>query len=319
MQHMEATLKTGVALGVVVFLAACNARESVGDLGESSGGSKSGSVLPMAEAGARAEAATGEAGAGGTGLAGPGEGGGGSDGPRHQPPLAPYAPRSGPFKMVVYSRTEEFRHTSAIAAGQELLHEIADEQGIELLVTEQNAFLADLAGVEVVFFLNTTGDVFDDAEQAIFEAWMKQGGAFAGTHSAVDTEKAWPFFAEITGQSYFTHGPAGEAGNLELEPSMLDHPALKGLPNPWPHSEEWYVFDQHAAWSMKPGFQVLMRTSVPGKPYDGHPAAWVREWGNFRAFYSSLGHDAATFQEPLFKQHLTGGIMWTARREHLLD
>lgn len=317
---MEVALKTGAALGVVVFLAACNARESVGDLGASSGGSKSGSLLPMGEAGARAEAPTGEASTGGAGLAGPDESvDGGSAGPSDEPPLVAYAPRSGPFKMVLYSRTEEFRHISAIPAGTALLQEIADEQGFELLVTEENAFLAELDSVEIVFFLNTTGDVFDDAEQEIFEAWLKQGGAFAGTHSAVDTEKAWPFFAEITGQPYFQHGPSGEAGKLVLEPSMLDHPALKGLPNPWPRSEEWYIFDDHAAWSIKPGFQVLMRTSVPGKPYDGHPAAWVRQWGNFRAFYSSLSHEAATFQDPLFKQHLTGGIMWAVRREHLLE
>jgi type 1 glutamine amidotransferase len=221
--------------------------------------------------------------------------------------------------MVLYSRTENFRHTDAIDAGTGLLQQIADEQGFELLATEENAFLADLDSVEIVFFLNTTGDVFDDAEQKIFQAWMKRGGAFAGTHSVVDTERDWPFFAEIVGQSYDFHGPSGEAGNITLEPSMLDHPALKGLPNPWPRSEEWYIFDQHADWSVKPGFEILMRTSVPGKPYDGHPAAWVREWGNFRAFYTSLSHEAATFQDPLFKQHLTGGIMWAARREHLLE
>jgi type 1 glutamine amidotransferase len=221
--------------------------------------------------------------------------------------------------MVLYSRTENFRHDDAIRAGSESLQQIADEQGFELLVTEENDFLADLDSVEIVFFLNTTGDVFDDDEQQLFEAWMMRGGAFAGVHSAVDTETAWPFYSEIVGQRFESHGPAGEAGNLELEPSMLDHPALVGLPNPWPRAEEWYTFDEHAVWSAKPGFQILMRSSVPGGPYDGHPAAWVREWGNFRAFYTSLSHEAAAYQDPLFKQHLTGGIMWAVRREHVLE
>ena len=281
--NTEAALKTGIALGVVVFLAACSARESVGNLGESSGGTKSGSVLPHAEAGAEAGAPTGEASAGGAGLAGPGEGSAGeSDGPSDLPDTPP--PRSGLFKMVGYSRTQGFRHDAAIDAGKILLQEIADEQGFELLLTEENTFLADLHSVEVVFFLNTTGDVFDESEQEIFEAWMTRGGAFAGTHSATDTERDWAFYSELTGQSYDLHGLSGEAGSVELEPSMVDHPALRGLPNPWPLSEEWYQFSQHAVWSTKPGFQILMRTSVEGASYDGHPAAWVREWKKFRSF-----------------------------------
>jgi type 1 glutamine amidotransferase len=316
LQYTEAALKTGIALGVVVFLAACSARESVGDLGEeSSGGTKSDSVLPDDKAGAQAGAPTGEASAGGAGLAGPGEGSGGeSDGPSNPPDT-----RSGLFKMVGYSRTQGFRHEAAIEAGKTLLQEIADEQGFELLLTEENTFLADLDSVELVFFLNTTGDVFDENEQQLFEAWLTSGGAFAGTHSATDTERDWAFYSELTGQSFDLHGPSGEAGSVELEPSMVDHPALRGLPNPWPRSEEWFQFNQHAVWSTKPGFQILMRTSVEGASYDGHPAAWVREWGNFRSFYTSLSHQAATYQDPLFKKHLTGGIMWAARREHLLE
>jgi type 1 glutamine amidotransferase len=318
-QYTEAALKTGIALGFVVFLAACSARESLGDLGESSGGSKSGSVLPTNEAGAPAQAPTGEASAGGAGLAGPDEGTGGvSDGPSNNP-VGAYAPRSGPFKMVVYSRTLGFRHDSAIVAGRTLLQQIADEQAFELVVTEENTFLADLDSIEVVFFLNTSGDVFDEDEQQLFEAWMALGGAFVGTHSATETETDWAFYSEVTGQYLDSHGPSGQAGTLELEPSMLDHPALQGLPNPWLRTEEWYRFDQHASWSTKPGFQILMRTAIEGDPSDGHPAAWVREWENFRSFYTALSHEAATYQDALFKKHLTGGIMWAARRDHLLE
>jgi type 1 glutamine amidotransferase len=320
-------LKTRIALWGVLFLAACNVRESVGDLGASSGGSKSGSVLPVAEAGAQAEAPTGEASAGGAGLAGPDEDTGGSGpaaagaspDPTEPQPLAPYDARSGRFKMVVYSRTEAFRHQDAIAAGTTLLQQIGDEQDFELVVTEENAFLADLDSFEIVFFLNPTGDVFDEPEQQVFEAWMTRGGAFAGTHAAVDAEFGWPFYHEVIGQNSDGHGPQGTLGAFDLEPSMLDHPALQGLPNPWPRTSEWFLFNSHAIWSSKPGFQILARSSIEGQPaHDGHPAAWLREWGNFRAFYTSLGHDSAMYQDPLFKKHLTGGIMWAVRRAHLI-
>lgn len=96
--------------------------------------------------------------------------------------------------------------------------------------------------------------------------------------------------------------------------STAEHPALKGLPNPWPRVDEWNVFNSHAIWSAKPGFQILARNSA-----DGQPAVWQRQWGGFRSFYSTLGHGGPVFEDPLVEQHITGAIMWAVRREHLLE
>ena len=314
----------------MVFLSACEPRVSVGDLGESSGGSagaKPNAKLPVTEAGASAAAPTGEAGAGGAGLAGPDEetggasagkggssaGSGGSVGSGPNP-LTPYEPRSGSFKLLAYSRTTGFRHDSAILAGRALLQQIADEQGFELVATEDNAFLADLSSFEVLFFLNTTGDVFNQQEEQLYEQWMTRGGGFVGTHSATDTENGWQFYSEVTGQYYDGHGPAGVTTNLELEPSLLEHPTLKGLPNPWQHTDEWPRFNSYQSWSLKPGFKILVRN-----PTEAQPVSWLREWGSFRAFYTALGHDGQAFTDPVMKQHLARGIMWAARREHLIE
>ena len=39
-----------------------------------------------------------------------------------------------------------------------------------------------------------------------------------------------------------------------------------------------------------------------------HPIAWCRRLGKGRIWYTALGHTAASFTEPLFLQHLLGGI-----------
>lgn len=324
-------MKIRMGLVAVLALGACDARVSVGELGlsplgqggsdgsTSSGGSKPSGVLPEAGAGTPAEPAMGE---GGAGLTGPVEqGGGGSvpSGGSSTVPLGPYAPRSGNFTMVGYSKTSAFRHEDAIQAGKRLLQEIADEQGFDLLLTEDNAFLANLENYELVLFLNTTGDVFNDEEQLLFERWLTRSGAFVGTHSATDTEFGWPFYQEVVGQNYDGHTMQGVSSRLDLAPAMLDHPALRGLPNPWMRTDEWFMFKSHAVWSIRPGFEILARHAVAGLATDGYPAIWQREWGNFRAFYSSLGHNADVYSDPLFKRHLTGGIMWAVRREHLLE
>jgi type 1 glutamine amidotransferase len=220
--------------------------------------------------------------------------------------------------MLVYSRTTEYRHDAAIEAGRVLLQQIADEQGFAAVLTEDHAFLADLASFELVFFLNPSGRNFNNDERKVFEAWMTAGGAFAGVHGATDTENGWAFYSDVTGQYHNGHGFAHAPGTVVLDPRRLAHPAVQGLPSAWERHEEWFLFKTFAEWSAQPGFQILASVAAPGEPYDGHPVSWVREWGGFRSFYTSLGHDRVVYEDLLVKKHLTGGIMWAVRREHLI-
>lgn len=230
-------------------------------------------------------------------------------------PAGPYAPREGSFKMLVYSRTTGYRHDS-IAQGKTMLREIAAEQGFEITETEVNDLITPegLAEFELVFFMNSTGDIFNQTEEAAFQDWMEtKNGAFAGTHSATDTEQGWAFYKEVTGQYYNGHVNANTPGAVQFETDALQFPALVGIPNPWQRNEEWYIFNSFQEWSQKPGFKILGR-----KQADNQPIMWAREFGNWRSFYTALGHDSAAFRDPIVKQHVTGGIMWAARRDHLL-
>jgi uncharacterized protein len=274
--------------------------------GSSTGGSGGGTVVPTG-------GSAGTPSGGGTGGdVGPTGGMGGSGGTA---PDDPNVKRSGKFKMLVYSKTAAFRHDGSIVTGKALLTTIASEIGIDPpTITEDNAWLANINDYEILFFLNPTGDIFTEPEQQIFQTWMEnpeRGGAFAGTHSATDTENGWAFYSEVTGQYYDGHGPQNQQGEIQFEAGALTHPALAGLPNPWQRSEEWYNFNSHQTWSAKPGFTVLGRKG-------GVPIIWTRAYNNFRSFYTAIGHDGTVFQDPDVKKHLTGGIMWAVRREHCL-
>jgi type 1 glutamine amidotransferase len=229
----------------------------------------------------------------------------------------PYEPREGTFNVLVYSKTAGFRHSGSINTGQALLQDIADEWGFSATFTESNELITveGLSQFELVFFLNSTGDIFNANEQLAYETWMTEhNGAFAGTHAAADTENGWAFFSEVMGQYYNGHGPAGTSDQVQFDASLLNHPAVAGLPNPWQRVEEWMNFNDFQSWSVKPGFGILGTRAS-----DGQPVAWVREWGNFRSFYTALGHDSAVFTDNEFKQHLTGGLLWSVRREHWLQ
>lgn len=245
----------------------------------------------------------------GSSTGGSGGGSGGSAG------TGPYAPRTGTFKMLIYSKTAAFRHDS-IANGIAMLQSIATEQGFTTKATETNEDITPegLKQYEIIFFMNSTGDIFNATEQKTFEDWMTtQNGAMAGTHAATDTENGWAFYSEVTGQYYDGHGNANTSDTIKFEDSQANFPAVKGIPNPWQRNEEWYKFNKYQQWSVKPGFIVLGRKSA-----DSQPITWAREWGNFRSFYSAIGHDKSVFTDPVVKKHITGGLMWAVRREALI-
>jgi type 1 glutamine amidotransferase len=96
----------------------------------------------------------------------------------------------------------------------------------------------------------------------------------------------------------------------------LDFIAVKGLPSPWQRNEEWYKFNSYQTWTQKAGFKVLSTVTTAGG--GTRPVSYIREYGNFRAFYTSLGHDSSTFQDANVRKHIAAGIMWAVRREALL-
>ncbi|WP_208278191.1 ThuA domain-containing protein [Massilia oculi] len=43
-----------------------------------------------------------------------------------------------------------------------------------------------------------------------------------------------------------------------------------------------------------------------------HPISWYQYYDGGRAFYTAMGHMAATYRDPVFLHHLYGGIYWAA-------
>ncbi len=288
---------------------------AAGSSSVSGGSGGSGTVIPQGGSAGSSVDTGGSSSMAGSGTTGGSAGSGSGGGSGGSVATGPYAPRTGTFKMLIYSKTAAFRHDS-IANGIAMLQTIATEQGFTTKATETNEDITPdgLKQYEIVFFMNSTGDIFNATEQKTFEDWMTtQNGAMAGTHSATDTENGWAFYSEVTGQYYDGHGNANTSDTIKFEDSQANFPAVKGIPNPWQRNEEWYKFNKYQQWSVKPGFIVLGRKSA-----DTQPITWAREWGNFRSFYSAIGHDKSVFTDPVVKKHITGGIMWAVRREALI-
>lgn len=220
---------------------------------------------------------------------------------------APARPR-----VLVFSKTAGFRHKS-IPDGIAALRSLAGGRW-ELDATEDAAaFTPDnLKRYGAVVFLSTTGDVLDGGQQSAFEGYIRGGGAWVGIHAATDTEYDWPWYGRLAGAWFLGH-PRNQDATVRVEDRA--HRSTRMLPAEWKRFDEWYAFRQNP----RAGVHVL--ATLDEKSYDpekapmgaDHPIAWCHEFDGGRAWYTAGGHTSESFKEPLFLEHLRGGIEWALK------
>ncbi len=210
-------------------------------------------------------------------------------------------------RVLVFAKTKGFRHSS-IGVGKVAIMKLGSENGFEVDTTEDAGVFTgtNLKKYKTVVFLSTTGDVLDNAQQTVFEQYIRSGGGYVGIHAATDTEYNWPWYNKLVGAYFESHPKQQDA---ELQVLDKNHPATSFLPDRWKRFDEWYNFK-----SINQDVKVLMKidekTYEGGKLGNNHPIAWYHAYDGGRAFYTACGHTEASFSDPLFLRHMLGGIQY---------
>ncbi len=216
------------------------------------------------------------------------------------------------FRVLVFSATEGFRHDS-IPAGVAAIRALGARHGFAVDATEDAAAFTDrrLGRYAAVVWLSTTGDVLDGAQQAAFRRYIRRGGGYAGVHAAADTEYGWDWYGRLLGARFARH-PAIQSATIRVVDRR--HPSTRGLPRRWTRTDEWYDYRAQP----RRGVRVLAlldeSTYAGGSMGARHPIAWCRRFQGGRSWYTGGGHTADSYDEPLFRSHLLGGIRWAAGR-----
>jgi type 1 glutamine amidotransferase len=216
------------------------------------------------------------------------------------------------FRLLVFTKTAAFRHTS-IPSALQALSELGARDGFAIDATEDaGAFTPrNLERYAAVAFVLTTGNVLNDGQQAAFERYIGAGHGFVGVHSAADTEYDWPWYGRLLG-AYFKNHPAIQRATVNvLDPRHL---STARLPRRWVREDEWYNFASNPRRAVRVLATVDETTYAAGDGAMGrdHPIVWVHEFDGGRAWYTAAGHTEASYQEPLFRSHLLGGIRYAA-------
>jgi glucose/arabinose dehydrogenase len=219
--------------------------------------------------------------------------------------------------VLAFSATAGFRHPS-IADAKAFLGGLPDGGGIRATITEDPQLFNDefLSGFDVVAFINTTGDVLNDEQQAATERFIRSGKGYVGVHSAADTEYAWPWYGRLVG-AYFISHPLLPV-EVEVTTEDADHPSTSHLEPSFLFTDEIYNFDRNPRHDNsilltidEEGFIFPNFPDTPSMGAD-HPIAWYKEFEGGRSFYTNLGHRPGTWRDPRFQQHLLEGIRWAS-------
>lgn len=240
------------------------------------------------------------------------------------PPTLP--PNLAEPALLVFSKTNSFRHEEGIEGGARAIEALAGKHGWGLFHTENGAVFntQDLARFQVVVFLNASGDMLSEGQEAAFREWLEGGGGWLGIHAAGDSSHAgWKWYRDtLIGADFTAHimGPQFQTATVMLE--NQDHPALDGLPDLWEHEEEWY------SWERSPreeGFLILatldensyspvqkMFGSERDLRMGDHPVVWANCVVHGRSLYFAMGHRAEAFEQPQVRRLMENALWWLA-------
>lgn len=248
------------------------------------------------------------------------------------------APDFGEVKnpaVLVLSKTNGFIHKDGLPAGRAMLEELGLKNGWNVYLTENAAShnAADLAKFDVIVWNNTSGDILTEEQREAFKTWMLNGGKWLGLHAAGgDPSYDWDWYVdELLGAQFIGHtiDPQFQTADILVEDS--ESPLTSHLPARWRvENEEWYAFDRSASavgaeilltmdestykteQAVAPEFMastglakiLFMVATMEGE----HPIVWSNDIGSGKMIYSGIGHTAATYQLPEYREFITRAV-----------
>ena len=156
--------------------------------------------------------------------------------------------------------------------------------------------------------------VFEARQKALLD-FVRGGKGLVALHNAACPALDWPEYNRMVGGTHFGHAWFSHQGvpiKLDDPSSPLNAPfGGKGFTI----NDDIYVFT--APYS-RAALHVLLSVDTAKAPpsmtadrADGdYPVSWIKTYGQGRVFYTVLGHEAATFQNPKFLAHLLAGIQF---------
>jgi len=210
-------------------------------------------------------------------------------------------------KILVFAKTNGYHHES-IAAGMVAIQKLGQENKFAVDTTTDSLQISDanLKQYKAIVFLSTTGKILGEEQEKALQNFIHKGGGYVGIHAAADCEYNWPWYNKLCGGWFKSHPKQQQAKLMVVDKT---HISTKHLPDVWERWDEWYNYKD-----LNPDVHVLIKideTSYTGGENNGnHPMAWYHDYEGGRAFYTEMGHTKESYVDPVYLQHILGGIKY---------
>ena len=238
-------------------------------------------------------------------------------------PLAGAAQEKKKYKVLVLTQSKGFKHgpvsrktPQELCLSETTITQIGKDSGLfETECTQDSTLITaeKLKDVDLLLFYTTGGDLLSPASWAAIDEWLKSGKAFVGTHSSTDTMGNHKGYYEMINGTFAGH-PWGSGETVTLTNHDPNHVIVKMLGAEFQWKDEIYQYSHYDPKAVRVLYSLNMAKCKTRMPYHV-PVCWVREYGSGRLFYTNLGHNEATWQNPKFKEHLLAGIRWALKLE----
>src|SRR5690625_714031 len=205
-----------------------------------------------------------------------------------------------PLQLLFLGRARRHHHSYESAPS---LQREWTREGIHVTYTEDPDDLNEenLALYDGLMLYANHDSITLDQESALLD-FVKNGKGFIPVHSASFCFRNSDEFVKMTGGQFLEHGADTFTAQI-IDP---EHPTMQGL-SPFTTWDETYVHDK-----ISDDIHVLMER-VEGDHRE--PYTWVKNYGEGRVFYTALGHDHQTWNQPEFLDLLKNGVLWAVKDE----
>jgi len=253
------------------------------------------------------------------------------------PESAPAKPKQ-PRKVLIYTKATGFVHSS-IPVGAKTFELMGNKTGafFTVISDDPDSFMPDnLKNFDAVLMMSTTGSLFvpkgakedllykkdaplpdDLAHTKVLRdsliSFVKGGKGIMGIHAATDSSYQWKDYGIMMG-GYFNGHPWGHIVMRIEDPTNPVNAAFGG--NPFEFNDEIYTFKevysrerQHILTSIDIAASKIDRGFNRPADHD-YAVSWLNKYGDGRVFYCSLGHNEATYMNPIVLKHYLAGLQF---------
>jgi type 1 glutamine amidotransferase len=227
---------------------------------------------------------------------------------------------SRPARVLVYTKNQVgpklYVHDN-IAASVAALQKLGAENHLAVKVSDDPAAFttANLRRFKVIVFDNSNNEILDTEEQkAALRHYVEAGGGIVGIHSASGAMRKWPWFWNMMGGKFARH-PKLQTFTIKVKDP--NNPSTAPFAASFQWTDECYFLT-----NMPPDLHILLAGDLttlndPDKDKyknpkygDEIPLCWCQQFDGGREWYTALGHQKEHYADPVFAQHLLGGILW---------